>query len=102
MKSSSINSGYQSKIENDYKALELFSSQLCETKKDMNVQLILMQSRIEELNQKGFQDGNFEILHKCFMQNIDNIKQVSEDIEQFSEHINELSKLIKGYYNIEI
>lgn len=102
MKSKTIGYGSKSTIDNNAKALDKFRDNLSDTAKAMENQMQVMQSRIEELNAKGFQDGNFESLHRCFMQNTDGIKQVHQDINRFSEHIEGLSRLIKEYYNVEI
>ncbi|MBK8330141.1 MAG: hypothetical protein IPL09_11905 [Bacteroidetes bacterium] len=64
--------------------------------------LLLWKKSITELNDKGFQDGNFENLHNVFMGNVNNIKQFEKVVLKFENHCRDLSKLIKTYYSVEI
>lgn len=102
MKSQYITYGYKSKVYNDYKILENHIKKLADCRAKISTTYKKMEKSILELNEKGFQDGNFENLYKVFMGNVKNIQKIENKIQQFENHTTELSNLIKAYYNIEI
>lgn len=102
MKSASINTSYKSKIQNDYQILDKHVSQLQSIRDEMVRTHKAMEKRILELNEKGFQDGNFENLHTVFVANVENIRKIEEKILCFEQHCEGLSAIIKQYYSVEI
>jgi hypothetical protein len=58
--------------------------------------------RLNELNQKGFQDANFESLSVAVQQNADNIKKLEQLFRNFSGQVDQLSHIIKAYYKVEL
>ncbi len=102
MQSQSINYGDKSKIHNDYKALENHIKSLEDCRAKITKTYRRMEKSILELNEKGFQDGNFENLYQVFMNNVENIKKIESSVQKFEHHTNDLSQLIKAYYNVEL
>lgn len=102
MKLASINTSYKSKIQNDFQVLDKHIKQLSEHRENMIKTHNIMENRILELNEKGFQDGNFDNLYTVFMANVDNIKKIEEKILAFEQHCEGLSAIIKQYYALEI
>lgn len=102
MKSQYINYGDKSKIHNDYKILENHIKKLADCRAKISTTHKKMKKSILELNEKGFQDGNFENLYKVFMDNVDNVQKIENKIQQFENHAADLNNLIKVYYNVEI
>lgn len=102
MKSNTINISKSSEIQNDYQVLENHIKLLEKYRNEITKTFIAMEKSITELNDKGFQDGNFENLHNVFMGNVNNIKQFEKVVLKFENHCRDLSKLIKTYYSVEI
>lgn len=102
MKPASINTSFKSKIQNDFQVLDKHIKQLREHRENMIRTHKSMEKRIIELNEKGFQDGNFENLYTVFMANVENIKKIEQKILAFEQHCEDLSKIIKQYYSVEI
>ncbi len=102
MQSNSINVGKSSQIYNDYKALDSHINTLERYRNEISKTFKAMEKSITELNEKGFQDGNFENLHQVFMSNVNNVKQFEKVVLKFENHCRDLSKLIKTYYSVEI
>lgn len=102
MQSQSIDYGYKSKIHNDYKTLEKHIKSLADCRVKITETSQKMEKSILELNEKGFQDGNFENLYKVYMNNVENIKKIQNTIQKFEHHTTDLSNFIKNYYKVEI
>ena len=102
MKSNTINISKSSEIQNDYQVLDNHIKLLEKYRNEITKTFIAMEKSITELNDKGFQDGNFENLHKIFMGNVNNVKQFEKVVLKFANHCSDLSKLIKTYYSVEI
>jgi hypothetical protein len=102
MKSSAINANSSSQIHNDYQILDNHIRLLEKYRSEISKTFNAMEKSITELNDKGFQDGNFENLHKVFMSNVNNVKQFEKVVLKFENHCSDLSKLIKTYYSVEI
>lgn len=102
MQSNTINISKSSKIHNDYQVLDNHIKLLERYRSEISKTFIAMEKSITELNDKGFQDGNFENLHKVFMGNVNNVKQFEKVVLKFENHCKDLSKLIKTYYSVEI
>jgi len=102
MQSSSIDINNSSKIYNDYQVLDKHIIQLEQYRSEISKTFIAMEKSITELNDKGFQDGNFENLHSVFMGNVNNVKQFEKVVLKLENHCKDLSKLIKTYYSVEI
>ena len=102
MQSNSINIGKSSQICNDYKVLDSHIKTLEGYRKEILKTFNAMEKSITELNEKGFQDGNFENLHQVFMNNVNNVKQFEKVVVKFENHCRDLSKLIKTYYSVDI
>jgi hypothetical protein len=89
-------------IHNDYVYLDKFSSLLKDKSAELAKTSENLIQRLNELNQKGFQDGNFESLSNAVIHNSGNIKKLESLFLKHSEYIDALSKIIKEYYKIEI
>lgn len=102
MHSNTIYPSKSSKIQNDYQILDNHIKLLEKYRSEISKTFIAMEKNITELNDKGFQDGNFENLHNVFMGNVKNVKHFEKVVLKFENHCRDLSKIIKSYYNIEI
>jgi hypothetical protein len=89
-------------IQNDYISLDKHFQQLEQCRTELKRTRLQMHESIINLNEKGFQDGNFENLYDVFTHNLENIQRVEIKIQKFQEHIAGLSNLIKKYYNIQL
>ncbi len=102
MQSINITANMSSKISNDYQVLDNHTKLLEKYRSEISKTFNAMEKSITELNDKGFQDGNFENLHSVFMGNVNNVKQFEKVVLKFENHCSDLSKLIKTYYSVEI
>lgn len=100
MQSNTINISKSSKIHNDYQVLDNHIRLLEKYRSEISKTFIAMEKSITELNDKGFQDGNFENLHNVFMGNVNNVKQFEKVVLKFENHCRDLSKLIKTYNSV--
>ena len=89
-------------IHNDYTCLDQFSSKLKGYSEELSKNGESMFQRLKELNEKGFQDANFESLHNAFLRDIDYVHKLKEVFEKKSAYIDQLSKIIKEYYSVEL
>ncbi len=92
----------QHSIQNDYKVLDRHFQYLEQCRMRLSKTRQQMLESITNLNEKGFQDGNFENLYEVFTSNLENIKRIEFKIQKFQEHIEGLSNLIKKYYSIPL
>jgi len=90
------------KIHNDYEYLDRFSSKLKGYSEELSKNGESMMQRLKQLNEKGFQDANFESLSNAFLRDIDYVNKLKEVFEEKSAFIDQLSKIIKEYYRIEV
>ncbi len=102
MQPTHITPNQSSKLYNDYIVLDNHIVHLETSRIDIRKTYNEMESRIISLNDKGFQDGNFENLYHVFTENISNIKRIEQVIQNFENHCKSLSKIIKEYYNVEL
>ena len=89
-------------IHNDYVYLDKFSGQLKDHSDQLSKTSENLIQRLNELNQKGFQDGNFESLSVAVQHNADNIKKLEQLFRNFSGQVDQLSHIIKEYYKVEL
>lgn len=69
-------------------ATDVLASELKKTSADLF-------KRTEELNNNGFQDGNFEELYNVISNNKENINKLNKVMESFSTYLNEIEKNIR-------
>ncbi len=90
------------KIHNDYACLDRFSERL----KDMGSELANtaknMAAKLQQLNEKGFQDANFESLSVVFQRDVDYLSKIRKIAEEKAVYIDQLSHIIKEYYKVEL
>lgn len=69
-------------------ATDLLASELKKTSEDIF-------KRTEELNNNGFQDGNFEQLYNVINTNKENINKLNKVMNRFSTYLTEVEKNIR-------
>lgn len=90
------------KIHNDHLVLEKHITTLRDLHEQMLKTSLAMEKKIADLNDKGFQDGNFENLYSVFIGNVENIKLVQKKLLAFEQHACGLSQIIKDYCDVEV
>lgn len=87
---------------NDFMVLNKHISSIESYRQEMIKTHKIMEQRIHELNINGFQDGNFEQLYQTFMENVDTIKRIEHKMIEAQQYCQQLSQIIKCYYDVEI